>query len=456
MAGRTSTSIGVGVTVTLLAVTTLALFVTSVIFFANKRAAERQLADAKQTTQDYVSDQDRASDAVNRARDAGKSQRMTAIAYLLDNQQKVMQVASGSRTDTLDDLRRKLDAIPGSSNQNMLTLLRARDASIDGLNKQLGDAVAARDRALNDRENEVRRVRQLEENQRNTIAQLNTDLDKYRDEVERYRDELNQAKADMDERVSRIQDSADSREAALRADIDTLQRDKVLNQALITRLQDELKGKRVSSQDEYALVDGEIISVDPAARTAVISRGRRDKIVLGMTFAVYAEATAIRPDPQSGEYPAGKATIEIIKIDERTATARILRETRGNPVVRGDVIANAVYDPRKTYKFMVYGNFDADGDGRATFEEQANIRARIEAWGGQVLSELTGDTDFLVLGEPPVLPPEPPGNAPIEVINFYVAIRRQAERYNALFNQAQSTSIPVLNQNRLFTLTGDR
>ena len=274
--------------------------------------------------------------------------------------------------------------------------------------------------------------------------------------MERYRDDLNQAKADMDERVSRIQDSADSREAALRADIDTLQRDKVLNQALITRLQDELKGKRVSSQDEYALVDGEIISVDPAARTAVISRGRRDKIVLGMTFAVYAEATAIRPDPQSGEYPAGKATIEIIKIDERTATARILRETRGNPVVRGDVIANAVYDPRKTYKFMVYGNFDADGDGRATFEEQANIRARIEAWGGQVLSELTGDTDFLVLGEPPVLPPEPPGNAPIEVINFYVAIRRQAERYNALFNQAQSTSIPVLNQNRLFTLTGDR
>ena len=145
MAGRTSTSIGVGVTVTLLAVTTLALFVTSVIFFANKRAAERQLADAKQTTQDYVSDQDRANDAVNRARDAGKGQRMTAIAYLLDNQQKVMQVASGSRTDTLDDLRRKLDAIPGSSNQNMMTHLRARDASIDGLNKQLADAVAARD-----------------------------------------------------------------------------------------------------------------------------------------------------------------------------------------------------------------------------------------------------------------------------------------------------------------------
>lgn len=456
MAGRTSTSIGVGVTVTILAVATLALFVTSVIFFANKRAAERQLADARQTTQDYLSDQDRANDAVNRARDAGKSQRMTAIGYLLDHQQRVMQLASGSRTDSYDDLKRKLDAIPGSANQNMLSLLRTRDGTIDGLNKQLADAVAARDRALTDRENEVKRVRVLEDNQRNTIAQLNSELDKYKDEVDRYRDELNQAKADMDERVRRLQEAAGATEARLRADIDALQRDKVLNQALITRLQDELKGKRVSSQDEYALVDGEVISVDAASRTVVISRGRNDKIVLGMSFAAYAEPTAIRPDAETGEYPAGKATIEVIKIDDRTATARILRETRGNPVVRGDVIANAVYDPRKTYKFLVYGNFDADGDGRATFEEQTNIRARIEAWGGKVLNELTGDIDFIVLGERPVLPPEPPGNAPLEAINFFISIRRQAEQYDKLFEQAQAASIPVLNQNRLFTLTGDR
>jgi hypothetical protein len=173
-----------------------------------------------------------------------------------------------------------------------------------------------------------------------------------------------------------------------------------------------------------------------------------------MTFAVYTEPTDIRPDADTGNYPEGKASLEVIRIDENTATARILRERRGNPVVRGDVVANAVYDPRKTYKFLVYGNFDADGDGRATFEEQTQIRARIEAWGGKVQSELTGDTDFLVLGERPVLPPEPAGNAPIEAINFYISLRRQAQRYDELFEKAQATSIPVLNQNRLYTLTG--
>ena len=35
-------------------------------------------------------------------------------------------------------------------------------------------------------------------------------------------------------------------------------------------------------------------------------------------------------------------------------------------MVSGDVIANAVYDPKKSYRFVVFGAFDTDGDGVAT------------------------------------------------------------------------------------------
>ena len=458
MAGRTSTSVGVGVTITILGVATLALFITTIIFFANKRAAERQLADARQTTSEYVSDTDRANDAVNRAREAGKRERpaLSAVGHLIDSQQKIMQRVTGSRSDTLDDLNTKLGAIPGSGGQNMLTLLRQRDSEIAALTQQLAAAKQATDRALADRENEVKRVAAIEESQRQAIAAINAELDKYKDEVDRNREELNQAKADMAGRVAQIEAAAAETEGKLRAQIDDLERERVLNQSLITRIQDELKGKRIGGANEFALVDAEIIGLDAANSSVVINRGRKDKVVLGMTFSVYTEPTDIRPDPTTGNYPEGKATVEVIRIDESTATARILSERRGNPVVRGDVLANAVYDPKKTYKFLIYGNFDADGDGRATFEEQSNIRARIESWGGQVLSELTGDIDFLVLGERPVLPPEPAGNAPIEAINFYMSLVRQAQRYDNLFNQAQASSIPILNQNRLFTLTGQR
>lgn len=456
MAGRTSTSIGVGVTVTLLGVATLALFITTVIFFANKRAAERSLDEARRTTQEYVSDTDRANDAVNRAREAGKGQRLSAIGYLIDTQQKTMQRVTGSRSDTLDDLNKKLDGVKGAAGQNMLTLIRQRDSEITALAQQLADANTAKDRALTDRENEVKRVKALEDSQKATLAALNAELDKYKDEVDQYREELNQAKQGMEERVSRIQAAADDTIGKLRTEIDSLQREKVLNQSLITRLQDELKGKRIDSANEDALVDAEIIGIDAADNTAVLNRGRKDKIVLGMTFGVYAEPTDIRPDPETGAYPEAKASLEVIRIEENTCVARIIRERKGNPAVRGDVVANPVYDPRKTYKFLVYGNFDANGDGRATFEEQTDIRARIEAWGGKVQTELTGDTDFLVLGERPVLPPEPSANAPIEAINFYISLRRQAQQYDELFSKAQATSIPVLNENRLYTLTGGR
>ena len=457
MAGRTSTSIGVGVTITILGVATLALFITTVIFFANKRAAEQALNESRTTISQYVSDADRASDAVNRARDAGRSAgNKSAVAYLIDSQQQIMQRVTGSRSDTLDDLNKKIDALGKSAaGQNLMSVVRQRDSEIAALTQQLADSNAARDRALTDRENEVKRVKGLEDSQKATLAALNAELDKYKDEVDQYRQELNQAKQAMDERVSRIEAAAAETESKLRTDLDALQRDKVLNQSLITRLQDELKGKRVNGANEDALVDAEIIGLDAADSTVIINRGRRDKIVLGQTFAVYAEPTDVRPD-ESGNYPEGKATLEVIRIDENTSTARIVRERKGNPVVRGDVVANAIYDPTKTYKFLVYGNFDADGDGRATFEEQSEIRARISSWGGKVLDELTGDTDFLVLGERPVLPPEPAGNAPIESINFWISLRRQALRYDELFSKAQATSIPVLNQNRLYTLTGQR
>ena len=46
--------------------------------------------------------------------------------------------------------------------------------------------------------------------------------------------------------------------------------------------------------------------------------------------------------------------------------------------------------------------------------------------------------------------------APIESIEFFISLKRQALRYDELFEKAQATSIPVLNQNRLYTLTGGR
>jgi hypothetical protein len=62
--------------------------------------------------------------------------------------------------------------------------------------------------------------------------------------------------------------------------------------------------------------------------------------------------------------------------------------------------------------------------------------------------------DFIVLGERPVLPPEPSPNAELVYVQQWVALKRNALKYDELLSQAIATSIPVLNQNRLYTLTG--
>ena len=195
------------------------------------------------------------------------------------------------------------------------------------------------------------------------------------------------------------------------------------------------------------------MSVNEVDNTVVISLGRRDRVPLGMSFSVYAGASAIRAD-ENGEYPAGKATLEIINVAENTATARVTSQLRGNPVIRGDVIANSIYDPNKTYKFVVFGNFDADRDGVGTPAERAGVESMIQAWGGTLSDDLSGDVDFLVMGSKPILPPRPDGSAPLEVALEFQRRFREVERYDALARQAVATGVPVLNENRLYTLIG--
>jgi hypothetical protein len=175
--------------------------------------------------------------------------------------------------------------------------------------------------------------------------------------------------------------------------------------------------------------------------------------VLGMTFSVYSDKSQIRPDAD-GNYPRGKATLEVINVGESSSTCRITSEARGNPVVKGDVIANPIYDPNKTYKFVVFGNFDANRDGAATALERQDINAMIESWGGKVADDLTGDVDFLVLGERPILPPRPSAESPFEIVQEFIRRQRDVERYDQLSARATATSIPILTENRLYTLVG--
>lgn len=451
MAARTSSSIGVGITVTLLSIATLGFFITSLVFYAQRRSAIDAKIAAENTTKDFVQDTDRSDAQVQRIQSLASKDRKSVVRYMLEERRELMTKVTGSDRDTVDTVAKVLADEKASS---VLSLVRNKSGEIESLRQQLGDANTARERALADKTNESNRVADLETAQQKTVAALTEQVNITKGEAEKLREDTNAFKQQMDERVEKIRNDYASREGGLKAEIEKLQAERAVDKDRLKRFEQELKGQRFTGQAEYALPDALVLNTTPADGTIMLSVGRKDKVVLGLSFNIYGQGTTIKPDEKTGEYPAGKATVEIIRVDADSSVARILREQKGNPVLRGDFAANPVYDPTKKYKFLVYGSFDPGRTGQASPLAAGEVRAWIRDWGGEVSEELTGDVDFLVLGQRPQLPPKPSSTAPLEVINFYLAQERLARRYDELFKQATDTAIPVLNENRLRTLMG--
>ena len=463
------------VTITVLSILSLGLFVSTIVAYGNlnKKTAELNIAQAGMSQ--YISAQERNDARISAIADQALAKRQTVVGYYNNNLTQALSAIS-SRADrgSLEDAMQRLDSVrllgvasatgwngtgeapslrerlTGSSFEELLTQV---DAYIGTLQGRIESANQAKTVAENDLRNEQDRARARDESHRQTLAAINEELARYRAEVQAYRDGTNQHRRDVDNYLTDVRQQADSRESELLDRINTLENDRLSLLDQIDRLRGERSADLFQGRPEEALVDGRIVAVDPAEGTATIDLGYADKIRVGMSFGAYEEPSAIQTD-EAGNYPVGKGSLEVIRVDDDSAVCRVVRERAGNPVVKGDVIANAVYDPRKVYKLLVIGNFDTNRDGVSTEAEASGITAMISDWGGEFTDELSGDVDFLVMGQRPTLPPEPPLNAPIAIVEQFVQAQQAITRYDQMFEQATATSLPVLNENRLRTLIG--
>lgn len=450
MAGRTSAGVGVGVAITVLAVMCAALFVLTMVFYSQKEAAVREVNALEGANNTFIRSGERematVRDVVNRAG------RESAIKYLMDTMGQTMKTVTG-RPEMKPEEFEQLAARELTAGESLFGRLGSLKAEIESLKRQVTDANASRQQALQDSATAVERLKLIEAAGDAAQAELRDQIRDYQSRVDSYRLEIDRLANAMSDQLNRRTDEFKAREQELSRQNAKLNQDLLLAIDQIDRLRG-ISDDVLMPKGEFALVDGQIIEIRPTAGEVVINLGRDDKVVLGQTFSVYRDGAALSPDLDTGEYNEGKAVIEVIDIRPDTARARIVRESRGNPIVRGDVIANPVYDPRKEYSFVVYGEFDANHDGMASRPETEEMIALIKGWGGNVQDDLTGGVDFLILGRKPVLPPQPPPGAPIEVLREYVRLQQMVARYDELFATAVATSIPVLNENRLYTLIG--
>lgn len=452
MAGRTSTSFGMGVAVTLLSLATLGFFVSFAVFFGKYSDATAKLQKAQADNVEIIKTDERNRDDIRNLVADAKKNGQSLVGYFVSLQEASMQLASGSKRDSAATLATKMKA-KNIDETNLLAAIDARNTQIENLKNQVAQAEDARKKAMADLQAEVDRVAGLDASHQKTVESLTSQVKALKDEVDSYRTGTDAYKKQIDAQRERIQTESAEKLKNSQDALAKSQEEKLILEGQLAALRRAKSADIYKGDDEAALVDGTIIGTNPDGHQAFISIGNKQRVILGMTFAVYSDKTQIRPDAD-GNYPRGKATLEVVNVGDTSSTCRIVSEVRGNPVVKGDVIANAIYDPNKTYKFVVFGNFDTNRDGAATALERQDIVAMIEAWGGKVADDLTGDVDFLVLGERPVMPPRPSADAPLEVVQEFIRRQRDVERYDQLNARATSTSIPILTENRLYTLIG--
>ena len=453
MAIRSTSGTGVLVALVVFIILSVGLLTTTIIFYSKSNKEADEATKAAKTLDAVATEAERSGTDYTTVE--GNSGRESVFGYL-HGQHKALQDYVGSAAE-IDDLREAYSADFGvrptdslrihlqnnrrqlRENENTITTLSERVKNLTDENDSLRDSLAMA---------RTERDRTLEASPERVIEPIRSADSEYQQQVAQAIDMLEQAKdRNRKQFVGQIQD--------MEREVDRLEIDNIQAQSRIEELNKLIDRSRIQSPDPASLVDGEVIEVTGRGDQVYINRGQDDQIVLGMTFEVYDDAAQIRTD-ENGNVPRGKASIQVVKVGETTATAKVTRGTKGRPVVSKDVIANAIYDPNYRFKFLIHGKFDIDGDGRPSDEETRYLQRQVEAWGGELVADgaITGDLDFLVLGvEPPnPLPPES-GDSDLRIQQI-LDQRLVYQQYQDLFNAAKKADIPVLNANRLRILTG--
>lgn len=197
--------------------------------------------------------------------------------------------------------------------------------------------------------------------------------------------------------------------------------------------------------------DGEVILVDEPAGIIYINLGTEDRLYRGLTFSVYDRAGGI---PRDG---TPKAQVEVLAMDRRTSTCRILSSQRKNPIARGDLVANLIWDADKQGQFVIAGEFDLDRSGQADYDAISKIEGLVRKWGGKVAEDVSADTDYVILGTEPSVPTEPTLDEQSKdpmAMERYKAARQANARYQQVRQSAESLRVPIYNYDRFLAFTG--
>ena len=313
--------------------------------------------------------------------------------------------------------------------------------------------------------------KQLEDKQAEFAKALEINAEAFKTlqtEKDKLQQQFDETKKDYDDLRVLLQQTTSDQVQTLRAQLDQVKSDLgAMNDSLL-KTQAELKDARERMRLALAEVakiepgpdramlahepDGQIILVDDKARVVHLNIGSNERVYPGLTFSVYDRGAAVPGDPNKG-----KAEIQVFDVDKTYSAARILNPDVSKPILKGDIVANLIWDADRTNEFVAAGDFDVDRDGQIDPDALTRIQSLVERWGGRMADTITIETDFLVLGKQPTVLEAPtleereidPGAQ-----QRHLESLRRLERYNQLRDQAQNLWIPVFTYEKFLRFIG--
>jgi hypothetical protein len=303
----------------------------------------------------------------------------------------------------------------------------------DQLTQQLRDAK----KALDDARDDFTAKLQAKDGE---VRDLTTKLEQAQQD---HASKLQQAKKDYDASVGELRKNVASKAekiSTLEADVRRWKR----------KYSNEIKQVAKATMDTYKpsrQPDGKIAKVLTDENLVYINIGSKDRVTEDLRLSVYPY-TGI---PDSG---AGKAVVQVTNVKEDVSECRILQQDRNNPILPGDLVANLVYSALRTYNFVVEGEFDPEGTGAASPAGNKIIRDLVRRYGGNVMKEVTIDTDYVILGESPTRPRKPDETDPRDAWDLYNDRMKAFTRYGEVQTAAEKMQTPIFNGKRFLDMIG--
>jgi predicted nucleic acid-binding Zn-ribbon protein len=424
MARTRSANAGFWWAIVVLATGTVVFGLLAVVFYTQLGSATREADSAQRALREYVTQAQETSSALAEVRQLEGD----SVVGKFINQADSLR----AQVSTLTDQNRNLNA--GLSQE------QSRREAVENQLKEAQNRVAAA-------QQEVQKARQAYQNQ---VAALQSNVSKADSALGSVTGLIESETARLQEELTKVRNDAQSRINSLEGELTTARRD-VTD---LSRQVAELNADRSRAVAAVARPDARVISVLDHSNRVTLDLGRNQRVPLGMTFEVYSPDTLLKL-ADNADAP-GKATVEVYELFDNTSTARVVRKDSGARLDSGDAAVNLVFDKDRTFKFVVFGDFDLAGGGEPTPADRERVASLVQQWGGQVSDELSFGVDYVVVGVEPEAPEQlSPADAanPVKIKEF----NEQQERYNAYqatVARAQELNIPVLNQNRFLDLIG--